>query len=286
MLALPASEWMEDPPEVIEVDSAIKLQRFLSSLREVDMDPVPLFVEFKGRNISRGGSLSIISIYVRPENKIYLVNLHALGDHAFVTEDSTGTTLASIFECPILRKAVFDVRGPSALFHKYDITFDGIEDIQLMELATRNGSREFLRGLATCVRNDSPLCAEEKARWKECDEFRRHIFFPEITNNSNFAKLWIKSPISAQIKEHCAYSLVTLSRLYDVYDERLKQGATKFWKTEIRSATETRINDSKQEDFDMHDRENAYGPWDEEELKMKMERRDGCPRGITRSDRE
>ncbi|EZF35290.1 hypothetical protein TMEN_5638 [Trichophyton mentagrophytes] len=291
MLRLRAPEGMADSlvlPKVAEVDSSNKLEGFLSELRELDMDPVPLFVEFKGRDISRDGSLSIISIYVRPLNKIYLINIHSIGmDGTSYTEDFRGTTLQSIFQCSVLRKAFFDVRGASnILFHNHGFTLDGIVDIQLMELATRNGSREFLRGLATCVRNDSPLSVEEKKRWEEYDEFRRHIFSPEITSDSDFAKLWTKSPISTEIKDHCVCSLVALSRLYDVYDERLKQGATKFWKTEICSATETRINDSKQEDFDVHDRENAYGPWDEEELKMKMERRDGCPRGLTRSDRE
>ncbi|OAL69999.1 hypothetical protein A7D00_5528 [Trichophyton violaceum] len=288
MLALPASEKMADLPHVIEVDSVSELQRFLSSLREIDMDPVPLFVEFKGRDISCNGSLSIISIFVRPENVIYPINVHALGKNiTFSTEDSTGATLAEILECPVLRKAVFDVRGPSnLLFHQHNIHLDGIVDIQLMELATRNGSKKFLRGLATCVRNDSPLSAMEKSRWEEYDQDRREIFFPEMTDDSSFAKLWTKNRPLTQMEDHCAYSMAALSGLYDVYDARLRQGATNFRKTEILSETKARINSTKQEGFDVYDRTNAYGPWDEEELKMKMERRDSCPRGITRSDRE
>lgn len=273
-------------PSVTVIDTVSNLKNFLSGLRELDMDPVPLFVEFKGRDVSCEGSLSIISIFVRPENKIYLINMHAIdNDDVFSIEDSTGTTLESIFECPVLRKAVFDVRGASnVLFHQHGITLDGIVDIQLMELATRDGSREFVRGLATCVRNDSPLSAEEKLRWQESNEFRKMIFCPEA--DGCLTEQYMETTLHTEIKDHCAYSLVVLSRLYDVYNARLEQGATKFWKTEIRSVTKARINDTKKEEFDVYDRENAYGPWDEEELEMKMERRDSCPRGVTKSDRE
>ncbi|EFE37934.1 hypothetical protein TRV_07424 [Trichophyton verrucosum HKI 0517] len=207
--------------------------------------------------------------------------MHAEGmDDVFSTEDSTGTTLASIFECPVLRKAVFDVRGASDyLFHECEVTLDGIVDIQLMELATRDGSKEFLRGLATCICNDSSLSAKETLRWQESNDFKNYIFRPEV--DESCIEKYMETPLRTEMIDHCAYSLVVLSRLYDVYDARLKQGATKFWKTEIRSVTKARINDTKKEEFDVYDRENAYGPWDEEELKMKMERRDSCPRGVT-----
>ncbi|KAM5441445.1 hypothetical protein MferCBS31731_003516 [Microsporum ferrugineum] len=100
-----------------------------------------------------------------------------LGIQALCIEDSTGTTLRCILECPILRKAVFDVRnGSDILLDLYKDILGGIEDIQLMELATRNGSKEYVRGLVTCVRNDSPLSENDKVRWQLRD-WRRNLLF-------------------------------------------------------------------------------------------------------------
>jgi exonuclease 3'-5' domain-containing protein 1 len=49
-------------------------------------------------------------------------------------------------------EVIFDIRNDSdALFSLFQISVDGIKDLQLMELATRRGSKDFVAGLATCV---------------------------------------------------------------------------------------------------------------------------------------
>ncbi|KAK2882483.1 hypothetical protein FQN49_000313 [Arthroderma sp. PD_2] len=257
---------------VTVVDSLSQVTGLLADLRELDMDPLQLFVEFKGINVGRHGSLSLISIYVLSEEKIYLINIHILGMRAFYTQDSTGTTLKSILECPILPKAAFDIRNASdVLFSQYNITLAGFHDIQLMELAARNDSKQFLRGLATCVRNDSPLSEEDKSQWRLNNEVGKVIFCPEkgarpIVVN----KALTESPPSARIINYCAHSIAILPKLYDTYNRKLSQNEG-FWQPQLRRAIGDRVDLTKDPEFNVHDRRNAYGPWDDEMIYKEME---------------
>ena len=53
-------------------------------------------------------------------------------------------------------KVIFNIGNDSnALFSHYHISVDGIKDLQLMELASRKGSQDFVAGLAKCIERDS-----------------------------------------------------------------------------------------------------------------------------------
>ncbi len=76
-------------------------------------------------------SISIISLYVLSRKKIYLINIHRLGKTAFSTTNSSATSLKTILEPPTIPKVIFDIRNDSdALFSHYEISVDGIKDLQ------------------------------------------------------------------------------------------------------------------------------------------------------------
>ncbi|EFR01940.1 hypothetical protein MGYG_04941 [Nannizzia gypsea CBS 118893] len=255
---------MEEAPlsrelNVVIVDTSTDLRRFLASLRAIEMDPVPLFIEFKGINVGRKGTLLIISIYVRSEKTIYLIDIHTLGAEAFRIQDSTGATLKSIFECTVLRKAVFDLRnGADILYSQYDVSMGGVEDIQLMEWATREGPRKYVKMLSTCVQDDSFLSIEDKARWKFNDESGKELFWPERSSEMSHKRLkWDTLP--AEIKDHCADSVMVLPGLFNVYATRPEQKGS-FWSPNLRAAINTRLSYTKEKGFDVYCRSNVYGP--------------------------
>ncbi len=67
-------------------------------------------------------------------------------------------------------KVFFDVRNDSdALFAHFGVGLQGVEDVQLMESATRKTriSRRCVSGLANCIEENVQLSSKELTAWKE-----------------------------------------------------------------------------------------------------------------------
>lgn len=155
-------------PKIKWVDSSSTLYELLENLRFIPKSSPPLFIDLEGINLGRNGSISILSLYAVHKGMIYLVDVYNLGNAAFSNpQPGKHTSLRAILESPSIRKVMFDVRNDSdALFSHYDIRLDGIQDLQLMELATRSGSKKYVAGLAKCIERDSPISNLRKAEWK------------------------------------------------------------------------------------------------------------------------
>ena len=80
-------------------------------------------------------------------------------------------------------KVFFDVRNDSeALFAHFGVALQGVEDVQLMESATRRttGSRKFLSGLAKCVeKNLLTSHGFDLASWKAAKVKGERLFKAE-----------------------------------------------------------------------------------------------------------
>lgn len=150
------------------VDSLSALQELLDTLKLVPDSSPPLFIDLEGINLGRKGSISVLSLYAVHKGIIYLVDVHTLGKAAFSSPLSgKNTSLRAIMESPNVKKVIFDVRNDSdALFSHYNISLDGMQDLQLMELATRSGSKKYVAGLAKCIERDSPISDLRKVEWK------------------------------------------------------------------------------------------------------------------------
>ncbi|KAG6301925.1 hypothetical protein E4U09_004248 [Claviceps aff. purpurea] len=128
--------------------------------------PSTVYVDLEGCQLSRNGTISIVTIYATTLATAYIVDVHKLGKSAFTTANTTGTTLKAILESANIKKVIFDVRNDSdALFHHFQISLQGVQDLQLMELAARRKNRRSVAGLAKCIQNDSPISKAEKMKW-------------------------------------------------------------------------------------------------------------------------
>jgi hypothetical protein len=62
------------------------------------------------------------------------------------------------FPSVTIPKVIFYIHNdPDALFSYYQISVDGIRDLQLIELASRKGSQDFVAGLAKYIESDSSV---------------------------------------------------------------------------------------------------------------------------------
>jgi exonuclease 3'-5' domain-containing protein 1 len=126
--------------------------------------PVPdsptLYIDLEGIDICREGSISILTMLIDtgiPISRAYLIDVHTLGAEAFETAGAKRTTLKVIFQNEKIPKVFFDVRNDSdALFAHFGVALQGVEDVQLMESATRKttASMKFSSGLANCIESN------------------------------------------------------------------------------------------------------------------------------------
>ncbi|KAL2192838.1 hypothetical protein P885DRAFT_64589 [Corynascus similis CBS 632.67] len=86
-------------------------------------------------------------------SRAYLIDIHVLGEKTFSTSSlATGRTFKDILESCSIPKVFFDVRRDSdALYSHFQIRLAGVQDLQLMELATRSFPRRVVCGLARCI---------------------------------------------------------------------------------------------------------------------------------------
>ncbi|KAK3313022.1 ribonuclease H-like domain-containing protein [Apodospora peruviana] len=184
-----------------------------------------LYIDVEGINLSRQGSISILQIHVHPIRHTYLVDIHILGSAAFSTlgTTTTTTTLKSILESPDIPKVFFDVRNDSdALYHHFNISLQGIHDLQLMELATRAPTlhRRHLNGLARCIERDlhpSVLTSRERTAWKAAKERGLNLFAPE--RGGSYA-VFNERPLREEIRSYCVQDVQFLPRLWACYNDK------------------------------------------------------------------
>ncbi|KAE8450344.1 hypothetical protein EG329_006418 [Mollisiaceae sp. DMI_Dod_QoI] len=165
------------------IDFERDLLPLLDSIANLTVDPPSLYMDLEGIDLGRHGSMSILSLYIAPTQKTYLIDIHRLGSAAFSITNNSGTTLKTVLESSTIPKVVFDIRNDSdALFSLFQISVDGIKDLQLMELASRTGSRKFLSGLSKCIEKERPISPAAKTEWrltKECGPWLSKLRRPE-----------------------------------------------------------------------------------------------------------
>jgi len=123
--------------DITVVNSATTLLSLLDNLISLIINSPSLYLDLKEVKLGCHSSISIFSLYILSRKKIYLIDIHCLETTAFSTTNSSATFLKTILESSTIPKVIFDICNDSdALFSHYEISVDGIKDLQLMKLAT------------------------------------------------------------------------------------------------------------------------------------------------------
>ena len=229
----------------------------LITLIALPKSPPSLFLDLEGDNLSRFGSISIIQIFAEPNNHVYLVDIHTLGAAAFTTPATAGgTTLKTLLEDISIPKVFFDVRNDSdALFFHYQIELRGVEDVQLMENATRPpGHKRLLNGLKKCIEWDAPISDEEKKVWRVIKDKGETLYHPK--NGGSYA-MFNARPLAPDITAYCVNDVKLLPQLRSWYWNRL--GVQ--WMEKVRIKTTARVRDSQSPAYQPQGKHKALGPW-------------------------
>ncbi|KAF2678020.1 hypothetical protein K458DRAFT_423432 [Lentithecium fluviatile CBS 122367] len=242
------------PPSGL-IDTPESISSLVSTLSTLPTNPPSLYLDLEGINLSRSGSISILQLFILPTATTHLVDIHTLGTLAFTTPSATGDTLKSILESAAVPKAFFDVRCDSdALYSHFGINLAGVVDIQLLELATRSGSKRFISGLAKCMERDLPMTSAERQTWMATKETGRRLFAPE---RGGSYEVFNKRPLPQEIREYCMQDVKFLPRLWRFYYDKL----TPVWKARVEDAAKARVRESQSARFVGQGQHMALGPW-------------------------
>ncbi|KAF2218186.1 ribonuclease H-like domain-containing protein, partial [Elsinoe ampelina] len=236
------------------IDSTTALAQFLDGLGECDGQPPRFYMDCEGNNLSRQGTLSLLTILLEPENEVHLIDVTTLGRLAFTTPGKDGRTLQAILESSKIVKVFFDIRNDSdALYSLHGIRVQGIEDIQLMELASRSGAKRTVNGLARCIQQATSIGWKERSDWKLVKEKGQKLFDPARGGGYH---VFDKRPLSEEITSYCTQDVAFMPILRRAYRRDLCDA----WWREIERETQARVQLSQSRSYQGKGRHMAEGP--------------------------
>jgi exonuclease 3'-5' domain-containing protein 1 len=238
------------------IDTAQLVVELIEVVQKSSSQIPDLYIDMEGISLSRHGSISLMNIFVPSQNCIYLVDIHALQSEAFTAATMDGATLKSTLESPAITKVFFDVRNDSdALHHHFGVRLQGVEDVQLMENATRPANqRRYVSGLEKCIETYAPIPPMEKLKWKSVKEKGLKLFHP---NKGGSYEVFNVRPIDPDIMAYCTNDVLYLPQLRNLFWARLN----KTWKENVTEETKKRMTESQSTTYLPQSEGKKYGPW-------------------------
>ncbi|KAH6894513.1 ribonuclease H-like domain-containing protein [Thelonectria olida] len=242
------------------VDNQDAIIGLVDTIMALPSDGAHLFLDLEGISLSRHGTLSIVTIYIRSSDRAYLVDVHQLGAAAFSACNADGHSLKSILESPQLTKVFFDVRNDSdALFSHYGIALKGIEDVQLMENVLRSpGRRTYVMGLQKTIQYHAPLTQQQKWQWERVKDMGVGLFHP---SRGGTYEVFNKRPLHPDVEKYCVNDVQYLPGLRDRFWARLEKSWMAREKAMVMQETEKRVKESQAVDYEPQSESKRFGPW-------------------------
>lgn len=252
--ALPSGTNLGDSSNLTLIDTVHSVAKVIDSLEGLPIEPPSIYIDVEGVNLSRHGTISILQLYVLPSKQIYLIDVLSLQNECFTTRGESGYTLKDILESNDIPKVFFDVRNDSdALYSHFQIQLAGVLDLQLMELATRSFSREYVCGLSKCIENDAPLSINERRSWIQIKEKGQKLFNP---GKGGSFEVFNERPLREDISVYCAQDVQILPRLWIHYSRKI----TDAWKQRVVEASKERVELSQSRSYNGKGRHMALAP--------------------------
>lgn len=221
-----------------------------------------MYIDLEGVDLCREGSISILTLLTDTETAtigVYLIDVHLLGLQAFNTTGIKHKTLKHILQDEEIPKVFFDVRNDAdALFAHFGVALQGVEDVQLMESATRTTtrSRKYLNGLAKCVEQCAPY-EIDRASWKLAKEKGERLFKAEHGGSYEVFNL---RPIPDDIVSYCVGDVQCLPKLWNKF-----RYSTNRWRDVVNDETKKRVAVSQKPEYQPHGPNRTLAPWNEDQ---------------------
>ncbi|KAG8904828.1 hypothetical protein FRB99_001084 [Tulasnella sp. 403] len=234
------------PTDYVVIDTVDGLVDTLDALYAVHTSPtdVPrLYVDLEGYDLCRHGRISLLAIHAEPLQKTFLIDVHVLGPLSFITpgvDAGKGKDLKMLLQDPEIPKVLFDCRNDSdALYNLYQVDMAGVEDLQLMELATRRGRRSLVNGLAKTIVDYAELDEEQLKQWKETkEEGKRRM-------NDDDGTVFEQRPLEPIVIQYAVQDVSLLPRLWVLFNGKLNKN----WRSKVDEEVYWRLQLARQDEY-------------------------------------
>ncbi|KAI4619083.1 uncharacterized protein J4E87_007670 [Alternaria ethzedia] len=258
-------------PEIVDTLPAIvKLVDQLISTHEARNDTLDrpiIHLSLEGANLCRSGTISILTLLLCEDpqsQQTYLVDVHKLGAYAFSTVGTMRTTLKDILQNGKIPKVFFDVRNDSdALFARFGIALQGVQDVQLMDSAAREkrAEREYLSGLPRCVEHNSIISFHRRNTWCRDRTAGELVFRVEFGGSREAFSM---RPLADDIVSYCVGDVMWLPELRN----KLWETRTQEWRDFVRDETERRVAYTHGADYQPGGTDWVLAPWKDEQNRV------------------
>ncbi|KAF3906759.1 hypothetical protein AA313_de0204543 [Arthrobotrys entomopaga] len=242
------------------ISTVDEIATVIDLLAPLPSDPPSLYIDLEGINLSRYGTISILTIYAGPQRTTYLIDVHTLQHAAFTTTGRTHPTktLQSILEDPQVPVVLFDVRNDNdALVNLYQVKMAGVIDIQLMELACRAGKKRYLNGLAKVLSSYNVMSEEQARTITATKEAGLRLFAPE---KGGSYEVFNERPLRPEIGRYCVHDVAFLKSLWAFFEGSLSSPGRKWRKAQIEAEVVKRLAMANDPDYNPRGRDKSLGP--------------------------
>ncbi|KAF3932466.1 hypothetical protein ABW19_dt0203816 [Dactylella cylindrospora] len=249
-------------PSYTLISTPEDLSLVLDKLLPLPTSPPSLYIDLEGINLSRYGTISILTIYASPLDHTYLIDIHTLRGKAFTTPSAVApsATLKSILESPTIPVVLFDVRNDNdALANLYNVRMQCAKDVQLMELACRpiNSKKRFLNGLAKVIKAYGGMSQAEWKVWEETKIEGVKLFAPE---KGGSYEVFNERPLREEVGRYCVQDVRFLRDLWVLFDNRLSSYSMRWWRVMVEEEVGKRLALCDDPRYDPKGRQRALGP--------------------------
>ncbi|KAF1977155.1 hypothetical protein BU23DRAFT_453458 [Bimuria novae-zelandiae CBS 107.79] len=224
------------------ISTTPELAQVLGGLNLSTTVPPHLYVDLEGVNLSRNGSISILTLYDLSSKTVFFIDEFVDRMSSFGTKPHF-ITLKKILESTEIPKVFFDARNDSdALFAHFGIKLQGVQDLQVMELATRSGrNRERVNGLAKCIQFGlmNILSPIQRSQIQTVKDRGSKLFAPEKGGSFHVFNM---RPLDNILLHYCIQDVVHMPALWHRYNLKLR---IRFWKFVVEMETNKRLEESR-----------------------------------------
>ncbi|CAE7079115.1 unnamed protein product [Rhizoctonia solani] len=253
-------------PAIDFIDSPEALTDALDSLCTLNLAIPSLFIALHGIRVSRNGRLCILAIYVPPLEAVFMIDVTVLDHLTFSTSSlppkvgsRRGLTLKALFESPDIPKVLYDVRTDADnLFNVFDVSLQGVIDLQLHELAVRVGSKRFFNPLALSIMNDIRPSESAQQQWSDWISNGQRTVSPELGGD---LRAWDERPLRQELVNYCLADVIYLPQLLQVYESKLANKPLEYRKR-IEQEVQARLKLAEDFSFDSYGKHMARAPAD------------------------
>ncbi|KAI4701172.1 hypothetical protein J4E89_010748 [Alternaria sp. Ai002NY15] len=231
------------------------------------LDSPIIHLSLEGANLCRSGMISILTLLLCEDpqsQQTYLIDVHKLGAYAFSTVGTMRTTLKDILQNGKIPKVFFDVRNDSdALFARFGIALEGVQDVQLMDSAAEDtlGTRKYLSRLPHCVERNKIISFHHQMTWCRNRTAGEVLFRVEFGGSR---EAFSKRPLPDDIVVYCVGEVMLLPELRN----KLWGTRTQEWRDLVRDETERRVVYTHGADYQPGGTDWVLAPWNDEQNKV------------------